>query len=147
MTISRITRNEIETQAFAADLTKRFGDHPFYALKGDLGAGKTCFVQGLAVAMGIKAAVYSPTFTIINEYYGTNGARLIHADLYRLSGPEELDSIGWDDYLDSGDAMAVEWPERAVGELPARTITIELQIGRSPQDRLFRVHAPDDVVK
>ena len=147
MTISRITRSEIETQAFAADLTRLFGDHPFYALKGDLGAGKTCFVQGLAVAMGIKAAVYSPTFTIVNEYQGANGNRLIHADLYRLSGPEELDSIGWDDYLDSGDAMAVEWPERAAGELPERAITIELQIGSSPQERLFKVHAPDSALK
>ena len=144
MKIQRTTENEIETQAFAKELAQTFGKNAFYALKGDLGAGKTCFVQGLAAAIGIQAAVYSPTFTIANEYHGPQGTRLIHVDLYRLAGPEELDSIGWDDYLDSGDAMAVEWPERAGNELPDRTITVEIKIGQTPDQRLFTVSAPDN---
>ncbi len=145
MKIIRTTENEMQTQAFAGQLAERFGKNAFYALRGDLGAGKTCFVQGLAAAIGIKAAVCSPTFTIANEYLGENGLRLIHVDLYRLSGPAELESIGWDDYLDSGDAMAVEWPERAGGELPERAITVEFRIGGNPDERIITVSSPDDM--
>ncbi len=144
MKIIRTTANEIETQSFAKQLSDLFGKKAFYALRGDLGAGKTCFVQGLAAAIGIKAAVCSPTFTIANEYIGENGLRLIHVDLYRLSGPAELESIGWDDYLDSGDAMAIEWPERAGDELPDRTITVEFMIGTNPDERVITVSSPDD---
>lgn len=143
MTISKTTENEIETQAFAAELARRFGPKAFYALRGDLGAGKTCLVQGLARALGIDAAVCSPTFTLVNEYRGPDGSRLVHIDLYRLAGPDDLDAIGWDDYLDSGDAMAVEWPERAGHELPPRTIFVEIKIGSTPDERRFRVTAPD----
>ncbi len=143
MIISTKTSNETETRAFAKKLVGIFGPKAFYALYGDLGAGKTCFVQGLSIALGIKDAVCSPTFTIVNEYTSTKGGRLIHVDLYRLSGPEELDSIGWEDYVDSGDAMAVEWPERAGDELPARAISVEIAIGSSPDDRLFKVASPD----
>ncbi len=135
MTLRRTTHNEMETQAFAAELCRRFGPRACYALNGDLGAGKTCFVQGLAEALGIRDAVCSPTFTIANEYVGDNGLRLIHLDLYRLPGPEALDSIGWEAYLDSGDALAVEWPDRAAGELPPRTITVTFSIGSTPDER------------
>lgn len=143
MKFSRTTSNEIETQSLAAELCQRFGTHAFYALKGDLGTGKTCFVQGLAAALGINAAVCSPTFTIANEYVGENYLRLIHLDLYRLTGPQELESIGWDDYLDSGDAMAVEWPERAKDELPARTILVAFKMGASPDERIITVIPPE----
>lgn len=138
----RTTSNETETQFLAAELCQQFGARAFYALKGGLGSGKTCFVQGLASALGIHAAVCSPTFTIANEYISEDSRRLIHLDLYRLSGPEELESIGWDDYLDSGDAMAVEWPERAKGELPKQTIFVEFKIGTSPDERIITVIPP-----
>ena len=144
MKIIRTTSNEIETQALAAELCQQFGTHACYALKGDLGSGKTCFVQGLASALGINAAVCSPTFTIANEYIGENNLRLIHLDLYRLSGPEELESIGWDDYLDSGDAMAVEWPERAKDELPEHTILVAFQMGASPDERTITIVPPEE---
>ncbi len=145
MKIIRTTQDEIQTQSFARQLADLFGNKAFYALQGDLGAGKTCFVQGLAAAIGIKAAVCSPTFTIANEYLNDNGLRLIHVDLYRLSGPAELEAIGWDDYLDSGDAMAVEWPERAGNELPERTIIVEFKIGSNPDERIITVSSPEDM--
>ena len=69
--------------------------------------------------------------------------RVVHLDLYRLSGPEELDSIGWDDYLDSGDTMAVEWPERAGDELPAAAIRVRIGRGPGEDDRSFAIDAPD----
>ncbi|MGI5869196.1 MAG: tRNA (adenosine(37)-N6)-threonylcarbamoyltransferase complex ATPase subunit type 1 TsaE [Kiritimatiellia bacterium] len=142
MTFDQTTRSEIETQAFADELVRRFGPKAFYALRGDLGAGKTCLVRGLARALGIHATVSSPTFTLVNEYVENGGNRLVHIDLYRLSGPDDLDAIGWDDHLDSGDAMAVEWPERAGDELPPHTIFIDIAMGAKPDERHIRVNAP-----
>jgi tRNA threonylcarbamoyladenosine biosynthesis protein TsaE len=79
-------------------------------LKGNLGAGKTCFVKGLARGMGINEhAVTSPTFVIVREYQG----RLVHADLYRISSAEELFYTGFADFLDTCDMIALEWADRA----------------------------------
>ncbi len=138
--IERRVTSVPETQAFARELAEKFGPSAFYALTGDLGAGKTCFVQGLCAALGIRALVSSPTFTIANEYRDeTRGLRFLHLDLYRLSGPDELDSIGWDDYVDSGDPMAVEWPERAGEYLPERAIRVNIAIGPGEDERTFTV--------
>lgn len=145
-TITKTTTSAAETQALAYELVARLKSPPIIALYGDLGAGKTCFVQGLAAALGIRAAACSPTFTIVNEYIeeGPPRKRLIHADLYRLSGPEELETIGWDDYICSGDAMAVEWPDRAEGEFPPNVITIDIRIGDTVDERIFNITLPDD---
>ena len=76
---------------------------------GDLGAGKTAFVRGMARGMGLDAHVSSPTFTIVNEYPGER--ELIHFDMYRLASADELFDIGWEDYLNRGAVCAVEWSE------------------------------------
>ena len=129
-----------ETQDFAREVAAAFGPRALYALEGDLGAGKTCFVQGLCDGLGIRAAVSSPTFAIANEYRDeSSGRRFLPLDLYRLSGPDELDTIGWDDYLDSGDPMAVEWPERAAGRLPPGAVRVRLSVGPGPDDRTIEV--------
>ncbi len=140
----RSVRGVPGTQALARELAAAFGPRAFYALEGDLGAGKTCFVQGLCDGLGIRAAVSSPTFAIANEYRDeAAGRRFLHLDLYRLSGPDELDTIGWDDYLDSGDPMAVEWPDRAAGRLPAGAVRVRISIGPGPDDRTFEITPPD----
>ena len=139
----RATRSVRETQDFAREVAAAFGPGAVYALRGDLGAGKTCFVQGLCEGLGIRAAVASPTFAIAHEYCDeAAGRRLVHLDLYRLSGPDELDTIGWDDYLDSGDPMAVEWPERAAGRLPPGAVRVRIAIGPGPDDRTIEVSPP-----
>ena len=139
----RATHGVRETQDFAREVAAAFGPRAVYALRGDLGAGKTCFVQGLCEGLGIRAAVSSPTFAIAHEYRDeAAGRRLVHLDLYRLSGPDELDTIGWDDYLDSGDPLAVEWPERAAGLLPPNTVRVDVAIGPGPDDRTFTVTPP-----
>ena len=141
----RAVRGVPATQAFAREIAAAFGPSAFYALEGDLGAGKTCFVQGLCDGLGIRAAVSSPTFAIANEYRDeASGRRFLHLDLYRLSGPDELDTIGWDDYLDSGDPMAVEWPERAAGRLPPGAIRVRISAGPGPDDRVVEVSPPPD---
>ena len=134
--ISRVTRSAAETRAFAAEAVAAFGRSARYALEGDLGAGKTCFVQGLCEALGIRAAVASPTFAIANEYRDPGSSlRLVHLDLYRLRGPQDLESIGWDDYVDSGDPMAVEWPDRAGRFLPPSFVRVRFSLGPGPDDR------------
>lgn len=86
------------------------------ALVGELGAGKTTFVQGVARGLGVSGYVASPTFTLVQEYRGR--VYLYHVDLFRI-GPEDLDGIGFDELLDSGAAVVVEWADRASDRMPA----------------------------
>jgi tRNA threonylcarbamoyladenosine biosynthesis protein TsaE len=105
------THSERETAAAGRDLARDLGAGDVVLLVGDLGAGKTAFVRGLAEGLGIDPAeVTSPTFTLIQEY---RGGRLLlhHIDLYRLS-PREVDDLGLDDLIASGGIVAVEWPDR-----------------------------------
>lgn len=103
------------------------------AMTGDLGAGKTCFVQGLAKGLGVDEGYYitSPTFNIINAYPAGN-KRLCHLDLYRLGAPEELENIGVEDLLGDDAVVAVEWP----GLLEADGFEFDLSI-RFEFDREF----------
>ena len=117
------TNSEAETEAAGAQLAATLPDGAVVALYGDLGAGKTAFVRGLARGMGIDARVSSPTFTIVNEYLA--GRELYHFDMYRLDSSEELFDIGWEDYLSRGGVCAVEWSERVADafegdEIPVR---------------------------
>ncbi len=105
-----ITHNESETEALGARLAEKLPGGSVVAMYGDLGAGKTAFVRGMARGMGLSCRVSSPTFTIVNEYLGER--ELIHFDMYRLSGAEELFEIGWEDYLSRGAVCAVEWSEK-----------------------------------
>ena len=104
-----ISKSESETEAIGARLAAVLPDGSVVAMYGGLGAGKTAFVRGMARGMGLNARVSSPTFTIVNEYLGARS--LIHFDMYRLSGADELFDIGWEDYLARGAVCAVEWSE------------------------------------
>lgn len=109
------TTSAAGTQALAARLATELPDGAVVCLHGDLGAGKTCFVQGLAKALGVRRPVGSPTFTLINEYRGQRG--LAHIDLYRLRGAADAFGLGLEDYLEYFDGVvAIEWAER-LGEL------------------------------
>ena len=113
----------------AADL--RTGD--VVLLHGDLGAGKTTLTQGIALGLGIDEPIQSPTFTLVAEHAGREDRgwplALHHLDLYRLEGPDELDSIGYDQYLAPEDGVTiVEWPERAGDWLPDRFWLVRIEI-------------------
>jgi tRNA threonylcarbamoyladenosine biosynthesis protein TsaE len=97
------------------------------ALYGDLGAGKTTLVQGLAAALGYDRPVTSPTFALVLEYPLPGGGCLVHMDLYRLQGPDDLDAIGFDEYVESGAIIAIEWADRAGDRLPAGTLHLRIE--------------------
>ena len=121
--------SEDETRAIAAALSATLAPGAVLLLSGDLGAGKTAFVRGLAEGLGIDAGeVTSPTFTLVHEYRG--GRRpLVHVDLYRLDRAE-LDEIGLDQDLAARGVTAVEWAERLSRRIPdAVSVTITDQGG------------------
>ncbi len=103
------TKNELETEELGTKLAQSLDGGAVIAMYGDLGAGKTAFVRGMARGMGLECRVSSPTFTIVNEYLGER--ELIHFDMYRLSSADELFDIGWEDYISRGAVCAVEWSE------------------------------------
>ena len=105
------------------------------AFRGDLGAGKTAFVRGMARGLDCPERVTSPTFTIVNEYEGGR-LPLFHFDMYRLENAGDLFDIGWEDYLDRGGVCAVEWSERVEEALPEDAVTVS--IARSPEDERWR---------
>ena len=105
-----ISRSEAQTEAVGEQFAKNLSDGTVVAMYGDLGAGKTAFVRGMARGMGLTCRVSSPTFTIVNEYCGER--ELIHFDMYRLNDSDELFDIGWEDYLARGAVCAVEWSEK-----------------------------------
>lgn len=104
-----ISHSEQDTEDLGARLAARLPGGSVVAMYGDLGAGKTAFVRGMARGLGLSCRVSSPTFTIVNEYLGER--ELIHFDMYRLSGADDLFEIGWEDYLSRGAVCAVEWSE------------------------------------
>ncbi|WP_447969152.1 tRNA (adenosine(37)-N6)-threonylcarbamoyltransferase complex ATPase subunit type 1 TsaE [Nitrospira sp. M1] len=111
-------------------LGQRLGQHltggEVIALRGELGAGKTVFVRGLASGIQVDTAlVSSPTFTLIHEYHGR--LQLIHADLYRLEHPHELAGIGIQEYMDSSSVVVIEWAERMEDDLPTDHLEILLE--------------------
>lgn len=120
-----ITHSERETEAAGAALAAKLPDGAVVAMYGELGSGKTAFVRGMARGMGIGCRVSSPTFTIVNEYLGAR--TLLHFDMYRLSGAEELWDIGWDDYLDRGAVCAVEWSENVQDAFTGNEVTVRFE--------------------
>ena len=104
-----LSENESDTEALGERFGRSVPDGSVVAMYGDLGAGKTAFVRGMARGMGLDCRVSSPTFTIVNEYLGSR--ELIHFDMYRLGSADELFDIGWEDYIARSAVCVVEWSE------------------------------------
>jgi len=137
----RITSNHPdETREIARDLALRLSGGAIVALYGELGSGKTCFVQGIARALDVGQPVTSPTFTMVNEYAGSRP--LYHVDLYRLNDPDEMFALGFEEYLDSDGITAVEWAERAGDLIPADALHVHMSLGSAPDERLIRIVSP-----
>ena len=129
------SQSQAQTIAVAKALARNLRSQDVVALEGELGAGKTIFVRGLASGLNINPnQVSSPTFVLRQEYESTDplNPTLVHIDAYRLSGPEELESIGWQELLKDDDVViAVEWPSRIATALPAQRIDVRIQHNNS----------------
>ncbi|CAN5798136.1 tRNA (adenosine(37)-N6)-threonylcarbamoyltransferase complex ATPase subunit type 1 TsaE [soil metagenome] len=98
-----------------------------FAFHGDLGAGKTTFIKAICAALGVKDAMSSPSFSLVNEYHDANDNPVYHFDLYRLKSPQEAFDIGLEEYLYSGNYCFIEWPERAGEIFPEETVHVTIK--------------------
>jgi tRNA threonylcarbamoyladenosine biosynthesis protein TsaE len=126
-----ITASAAETQALAVEFAAALPPDVTLALHGNLGVGKTTFVQGLARGFGVTDTVTSPTFTIFTLHRGTR--TLVHLDAYRLERADQLDTLMLEDFLTTPYCLAVEWPENIAAWLPPTTLHLDL--GIAPDER------------
>jgi tRNA threonylcarbamoyladenosine biosynthesis protein TsaE len=127
-----ISNSENETELLAADAARRARPGAVFALRGDLGAGKSVFARAFARELGVEGPIPSPTFTIIQEYdlppNTAEIARLNHVDLYRIDDPDAALAFGIDERIDDPNAVSlIEWPERIEPLLPANTVEVLIQ--------------------
>src|SRR5512140_2181141 len=126
-----VTRSAADTRRLGARLAAELPPDATLALHGDLGVGKTTFVQGLAEGFGFAGPVTSPTFNILHLYRGAPraGARVVlHLDAYRLDNARQVSELMLDDFLVSPYCLAVEWPDRIADWLPPDTLHLALGI-------------------
>lgn len=124
------------TRRLAAALATLLVDGDLIVLTGDLGAGKTCLVQGLGPALGVDDRITSPTFTLVATYDGS--VRLNHLDVYRLDGLSETIDLDLPDLLEDG-VTVIEWGERIDAVLPEERLVIDLTFGDGDDDRHVRL--------
>lgn len=127
--MKHLTHSPDETFELACDFAKHLKQGDVLALEGELGAGKTRFVQGIAAGLGVPDGVYvrSPSFALLNEYQGGR-LTLYHFDFYRLALERELEDLGVEEYIDGNGVTVIEWADRFPRALPSRTRHINFQI-------------------
>lgn len=139
--MEHITHSETETEALGEAFVAKLRSGDIVALYGDLGAGKTALVRGMARGLKSPNRVTSPTFTIVNEYEGK--IPLFHFDMYRLGGADELFGIGWDDYLARGGICVVEWSENVEAAFDGSEYVVNIEkLGEN--DRKITVSGPQE---
>ena len=119
-----ISNSYEETQKIATDFAKTLKEGDVLCMYGDLGVGKTAFVQGLAKGLEIDEPITSPTFTIVNEYSGT--LPLYHFDVYRIADSDEMYEIGYEEYVYGDGVSVIEWPQLIDDILPEKRYDIEI---------------------
>ena len=145
-----MARTVAETQKLGQSIGKLIQQPLVIALTGDLGSGKTAFVQGLAEGLEVPGQYYitSPTFTLINEYPGR--LPLFHIDLYRLDDSSDLQDIGLDELLYDQAVFAIEWAEKMSGDLPAGHLAMTFEITADDYRKISLIaygHSPADLLK
>ena len=143
--VLEIRINSLEDLEMAAyKFMTEMNDFTVFAFYGQMGAGKTTFINELCRQLGVETDVTnSPSFAIINEYRSDTTAELIyHFDCYRLENEQEAVDIGAEDYFDSGAVCLIEWPERIEGLLPDDTVRVDLTVN-DDETRQLKVTFPD----
>ena len=141
MIMEILTHTVEETELAGQVLSRTLTPGTVVALYGDLGAGKTAFVRGMAKGLNSPSRVTSPTFTIVNEYSGS--LELLHFDMYRLASSEELFDIGWEDYLGRGGVCVVEWSENVSDAFEGTEIKVTID-KLSDTDRKISLEYPQE---
>ena len=141
MIMEILTHTVEETELAGQVLSRTLTPGTVVALYGDLGAGKTAFVRGMAKGLNSPSRVTSPTFTIVNEYSGS--LELFHFDMYRLASSEELFDIGWEDYLGRGGVCVVEWSENVSDAFEGTEIKVTID-KLSDTDRRISLEYPQE---
>lgn len=138
-----ISESPEETKEIAEEIAAELEPGDVLCMYGDLGAGKTAFVQGLAKGLGIKGHITSPTFTIVNEYYGR--LTLYHFDVYRVADPDEMYEIGYEEYVYGDGVSVIEWPQLIDEILPDKrySVTIEKDYDKHDNYRLIKLEKVD----
>jgi tRNA threonylcarbamoyladenosine biosynthesis protein TsaE len=124
-----------ETRAIAAAIGPALRAADVVLLSGDLGAGKTCFVQGAAEALGVTTRVTSPSFVLVREYEGRR-VRIVHVDVYRLDTLQELIDLGYEEIFAPDAVLFIEWGDAVGGLLPESCLEVELQISDDDRRRI-----------
>ncbi|MDY7102899.1 MAG: tRNA (adenosine(37)-N6)-threonylcarbamoyltransferase complex ATPase subunit type 1 TsaE [Actinomycetota bacterium] len=125
------------TRELAAALAALLGPGDLLLLAGDLGAGKTAFVQGVAKALGIDEPVTSPTFTLHRQYVGR--LELNHLDVYRFTHVDEVLDVGLGELLDAPAVTCIEWGDKIVGTVPADFLEVRITLGEGDDDRVVEI--------
>ncbi|MGH2795688.1 MAG: tRNA (adenosine(37)-N6)-threonylcarbamoyltransferase complex ATPase subunit type 1 TsaE [Actinomycetota bacterium] len=131
------TSSPEDTKAVAAAVAPVMLPGDVVALSGDLGAGKTCFVQGAAAALGVSDRVTSPSFILVKEYQGR--FPILHLDVYRLSNLQELTDLGYEEFLDPSWVVFIEWGDAIGPLLPQALLEVEIR-GGADEDRIISLH-------
>ena len=131
------SRSPEDTEAAGARLATALGPSAVVALTGELGAGKTCFVQGLTRGLGAGRRATSPTFVLVNEYSGR--LPIHHVDAYRTAGPDEMIDIGLLELIDGDGVTVIEWADKIPSLLPPRTIHVAIE-GLGDEPRTITIH-------
>ncbi len=131
------SRNVVETEKTGYVLAKTINAGDVVALSGELGAGKTAFVRGLARGLGFDGDVTSPTYATVHQYSGK--VNIFHFDMYRINDKDSLHSIGFYDYLDESSVIAIEWSENIEFALSKKRINITLTYGQQENERIILI--------
>lgn len=136
-----VSKSAEETERLGKELGEKLKKGQVVSLRGSLGAGKTVLAKGIAKALGINEAIVSPTFTIVQEYHGKE--KLYHLDIYRLSGDDEFESMGGEEFLYPDGITLIEWSEKIEDMLPDDTLFISITIDEN-QDRIIEITGESD---
>ncbi|HEY4484849.1 MAG TPA: tRNA (adenosine(37)-N6)-threonylcarbamoyltransferase complex ATPase subunit type 1 TsaE [Nitrospiria bacterium] len=135
--VIRHSRSPDETRRIGELIGRRVQGGDWIALEGNLGAGKTHFIQGLARGLDIEAPVTSPTFVYVHEFRGR--CPFAHVDLYRIERAADLPGLGLEDYFESPWVTAVEWADKGGGHLPAERLTVRIARARGTRETHRRI--------
>ncbi len=141
-TMTLLSHSVDETHQLARELAEHAQPGEVIALFGDLGSGKTTFVQGFCAASGVTSPITSPTFTLMHIYRGRRWP-IYHFDFYRLQSVAEAQALGCEEYFDGDGVALVEWPERALALLPLQHWQVHLRIpdfSGAPNVREIKIH-------